>query len=205
MKNKLKGRARFTACLVLVGLGYALMGCGNRSEPLENQIDLSKCERVDYIFFQDNTEENCINFSHKFDFYNLNDFYLHTDFYDAAYRVCTYIIANQDDFEWQEVNFVEQEITRGGKAHYVKIQLTEEAQLSLSGQGNDGVGYVLFDADNGNVWLGNARRVYMKTGVLKGKEYEKDDNLLDYIEGKWKPREYNTFIEELVLKNRSEG
>ena len=193
------------AGLLFLGLGYILAGCGNRSEPLENQIGLTKCERVDYNFYQGNTEEKRINFSHKFDFDNLNDFYLHTDFYDAVYRVCMYINENKDDYAWQDDNLTEQEITGSGKAHYVKVQLAEEAQISLSGQEQDGVGYVLFDADSGSVWLGNAGRVYVKAGVLKGKEYEKDDNLLDYIEGKWKPREYDTFIEELVLKNRDEG
>lgn len=199
-----------TTLLLLSLLLCSSTGCGRQTEPEDLQkninecfsnTDLTNCAKIDFISYKtDNDAPKKAVYSCLCKREDINYIYRHQDFYEAVYRTFTNISSAADDYELNDIEIAGDDIISNGQSHYVQIRLKEPIDVSLTEQKFDEISFLLFDAENGDFWLGNEDDTYVVYGNLPRQEemFKVNNELIDYIEGNFPLPQYSSYLEEII-------
>lgn len=218
-----KSKPAFLSLLIILLTAFPLTGCGKQSLNQSNDspknpdecfsnMDFTNYARIDFISHKPGTSildtaetakqdtPQKIKYSCACRREDVNYIYQHQDFYEAAYRTFLKISGAADNYTLSDTYFSTDDIVAGRKGHYVQVSLKEPVTVSLSEQEFDGISFLLFDAENGDFWLGSENDTYVIYGDLAGQKenFQIDNDLIDFIDGKFSPPPYDNFMEELV-------
>lgn len=196
---------------VLLIMIISLSGCGEKTSQevqLEqmnrcfSNIDFVNCSRIDFISYQwdesksqyDRKRFSCLC-KHK----DLNTMFCKKyDFYESVYRVYTNVSKLNGYYTFTQVDLAEKDITQG-KSHYLQISLDEPIMVTLGETEYEEIWKILYDAENGDLWLSDSNENYAFWGTLskEGNNFKTDYQMLEFIEGKWERPPYNTILEAI--------
>ena len=125
---------------------------------------------------------------------NLNDWFRHQDMYETTTRIFDEISSQETDYSFSNVDTSVDNFIENGEGHFVVVDMLDEGQLPIE---NKEYKTLVFNAENGDIWLGVDRDHLTLSSKNFNSDYMPDKQLCEYIEGHWEVPEYDNFYEYL--------